>query len=393
MKRTVKDLVNLKGKKVILRVDFNVPIDENGKVTDWTRVNEALPTIRYLSEKGAKIILLSHLGRPDGYDIRKSLWPMVVYLTKYFPNKVYFSNFVLGEDVKKRVDALNDGCIQVLENVRFYKEETKCDLNFARQIASLGDIYVNDAFGCSHRKHASIYGVARVLPNAIGLLMEKEITTLTSCLENPKRPFVAVVGGAKVKDKIKILKKFIDIADVILLGGAMAYTFLVAQGTAVGQSLVSVENLKDAQDILDYAQAQGKRLLLPIDHIAIDTQDKKQKKQEVETFGEDMIGYDIGPKTRQMFEDEIAKAGQVLWNGPLGKFEDKRFRDGTFAIARALANCNAYTVVGGGDTVSAVKLCGVQSKINFLSTGGGATLEFIEKGTLPGIEVIQEKII
>lgn len=392
MKRTVKDLVNLRGKVVILRVDFNVPVDDTGKVLDYSRVNEALPTIKYLVSQGAKIVIISHLGRPQGYEIRKSLWPISLYLLKFFPNKVYFSNYVLGDEVKQRVKSLGEGCIQVLENVRFYEEEEKCDMKFAKEIASLGDIFVNDAFGVSHRKHASIYGVARILPNAIGLLMEKEITNLTQCLENPKRPFVAVIGGVKIKDKIKMLKKLIDIADCILLGGAMAYTFLVATGVAVASSLTSIESIATAQEILDYAKQKGKKVLLPVDHVAVRLSDKKQRKETVDFMVEDMVGYDIGPKTIKLYSEEIAKAGQILWNGPLGKYEDARFKEGTFKIAEAIAHSRAYSVVGGGDSVSAVRQCGLANKINFLSTGGGATLKFIEDGTLPGIEVIQEKI-
>lgn len=396
MKRTVKDLVNLKGKRVLLRVDFNVPIDENGKILDWTRVNEALPTIRYLSEQKAKIILISHLGRPKGYEIRKSLWQIVLYLMKYFPTKVYFSNSLLGKEVEQQIEALPEGAIQILENVRFYQEETKCDMNFARRLASLGDIYVNDAFACSHRKHASLYGVARILPNAIGFLMEKEINNLNQCLQQPKHPFVAIAGGVKIDDKIKLLKKLIDVADIILIGGAMAYTFLVAQGIAVGSSIVSVQSVKTAQDILNYASSKGKKLLLPIDHVAVKEKDKendkKYKPEVVDFIPEDMAGFDIGPKTIKMFEEEINKAGQVLWNGPLGKYEDDRFKNGTFKIAKAIADSKAYSFIGGGDSVSAIKKFGLENKINFLSTGGGATLEYIEKGTLPCIEVIQEKI-
>lgn len=393
MKRTVKDLVNLKGKTVILREDFNVPIDEKGKILDYTRVNEAIPTIRYLSERGARIVLISHLGRPKGYDARLSLWQIGLYLLKFFPNKVYFSNFVIGKEAMERVKALTDGSIQLLENVRFYEGEEKCDMEFAKQIAAMGDIFVNDAFGVSHRKHASTYGVARILPNAIGFLMEKELTNLSRCLGNPKRPFVAVIGGVKVKDKIKMLKSLIDKADTILLGGAMAYTFLVANNIAVASSLTSIESIADAQDILNYAKQKGKKVLLPIDHVAVRASDKSQKRQVVDFMIDDMVGFDIGPKTIKLYSKELAAAGQILWNGPLGKYEDPHFRKGTFEIAKAIAKSKAFSVVGGGDSISAVKQSGVASHINFLSTGGGATLKYIEDGTLPGIEVIQEKIL
>lgn len=392
MKRTIKDLVGLKGKVVLVRVDFNVPVDDNGRILDYTRVIEAKPTIKYLSEQGAKVVLLSHLGRPEGFDIRKSLWPIALYLMKSFPNKVYFSNHVIGPEAEGRVKAMNEGDILLLENVRFYEEEEKCDMNFARKIAKLGDIFVNDAFGVSHRKHASIYALARLLPNAIGLLMEKEITHLTQCLENPKRPFVAIIGGAKVKDKIKMLKKLLDVADTVLLGGAMAYTFLVASGVAVASSLTSVESIMTAKEVLDYAKAKNKKLLLPVDHVAVRLSDKKEKREIVDFMVDDMVGYDIGPKTIKLYSEEIASAGQILWNGPLGKYEDERFKEGTFKIAKAIADSNAFSIVGGGDSISAVKNSGLAGKINFLSTGGGATLKFIEDGSLSCVEVIQEKI-
>ena len=392
MKRTVKDLVNLKGKTVLLRVDFNVPVDDKGKIMDYSRVDRAIPTIKYLSEQGAKIVILSHLGTPKGYEISKSLWPISLYLLKYFPNKVYFSNYVLGKEARERIAALHDGCIQVLENVRFYDQERNCDMDFAKEIASYGDIFVNDAFGVSHRKHASIYGVARILPNAIGLLVEKELNTLSQCLENPKRPFVAIIGGVKVRDKIKMLKKIIDVADTVLLGGAMAYTFLVASGVAVASSLTAVDSISVAQEVLAYAKEKGKKVLLPIDHVAVRMSDKKEKKETVDFMIDDMVGYDIGPKTIKLFSDEIASAGQIMWNGPLGMYEDERFREGTFKIAQAIADSKAYSVVGGGDSVSAIVKSGLANKISYLSTGGGATLKFIEEGSLPGIDVIQEKI-
>ena len=237
MKRTVKDLVNLKGKVVLLRVDFNVPIDKNGKILDLNRVNAAIPTIKYLIEQGSKVVIMSHMGRPEGYEIRLSLWPISLILMRKLNTKVYFSNKAIGYEVKERLHSMNNGEVLLLENVRFYEGETKCDMKFARELASIGDVFVNDAFGCSHRKHATTYGIARLMPNAIGLLMEKEVDVLTQAMENPKRPFVAVIGGAKVPYKIKLLKRFIDQADTILIGGAMAYTFLVASGIAVGESI------------------------------------------------------------------------------------------------------------------------------------------------------------
>ena len=392
LKRTVKDLVGLKGKVVLLRTDFNVPIDKTGRITDLNRVNAALPTIKYLIEQGAKVVILSHFGRPNGYEIKYSLWPISLVLMEKLKTKVYFSYKVTGKEVRDRVRSMENGDVLLLENIRFYKEETDCDMKFAREIAVMGDVYVNDAFACSHRKHASTYGLTRLLPNAMGLLMEKEVRELRRAMETPKRPFVAIIGGAKVPDKIKILRRFVDVADTILIGGAMAYTFILAQNTSVAQSLVYLDCVEVAREILDYAKAQGKKILLPIDHVVDRMDDHSNKAFVVEQMEEDMMGMDIGPKTIKLFTDEISKAGQIVWNGPLGKFEDARFRAGTLKIAEAVAASKAYSVVGGGDSVSAVKECKVDGKINFLSTGGGATLKFIEEGGLACLEVIQEKI-
>lgn len=392
IKRTVKDLVGLNDKVVLLRTDFNVPLDEVGRITDLNRVTAALPTIKYLVEQGAKVVILSHLGRPNGYEIKYSLWPISLVLMEKLKTKVYFSYKVTGKEVRDRVRSMGNGDVLLLENIRFYQEEEKCDLNFAREIALMGDVYVNDAFGCSHRKHASTYGLARLMPNAIGLLMEKEVRELRRAMETPKRPFVAIIGGAKVPDKIKILKRFVDVADTILIGGAMAYTFILAQDTAVAQSLVYYDCVNVAREILDYAASQGKKILLPVDHVVDHIDDHSRRTDVVEQMEDDMMGMDIGPKTVELFKNEIAKAGQIVWNGPLGKYEDPRFREGTFKIAKAVADSKAYSVVGGGDSVSAIKECKVASKINFLSTGGGATLKFIEEGTLPCLEVIQERI-
>lgn len=392
MKRTVKDLVDLKGKVVILRVDFNVPTDNVGRILDLNRVMQALPTIRYLVKHEARVVILSHMGRPKGYDIRKSLWPISLVLMKKLNTKVYFCNKAVGEEVKERVRNLANGTVLMLENVRFYHEETECDMKFAREIASYGDIYVNDAFGVSHRKHASTYGVARILPNAIGLLMEKEIGVLSQAMESPKHPFVAIIGGAKVPDKIKILKRFVDVADIILIGGAMAYTFMVARGESIGSSLIYMDQVKTAKEILNYAEAQGKKILLPIDHVVARKKDKRERSIVVSQMVDDMVGYDIGPKTIKMYGKVIMSAGQIIWNGPLGMYEKERYRKGTYKIAKWMSKTKAYTIIGGGDSVGAVKNCGVARKIDFLSTGGGATLKFIEDGNIVCLEVIQEKI-
>lgn len=393
MKRTVKDLVGLENKVVLLRVDFNVPIDDTGKILDTTRISQSLPTIKYLISQKAKVVLLSHLGRPEGYELRKSLWPIAMMLMRKLPAHVSFCNSVIGDEVKGRINAMKGGDVLLLENVRFYEEEQKCDMSFAKEIASMGDLFVNDAFGVAHRENASNYGVARLLPNAIGLLMEREIKHLNSVLENPKRPLVAVLGGAKVKTKVKILYKFIEKADTILIGGAMAYTFLKAQGQNTGMSLCYDESIETCKEILQKAKDEGKRILLPVDHVITRQSDKKQKVYVVNKLVGDMVGYDIGPETIKLYQKEIANAGQLFWNGPMGMFENPKFADGTKAIAEAFAKSKAFTTAGGGDTVSAINSCGLTKKFNFISTGGGATMKYLEEGSLPCIDVIQEKII
>ena len=392
MKRTVKDLKALKGKVVLLRVDFNVPQDDNGNITDATRIYNEIPTINYLSEQGAKIVIISHLGRPEGFEIRKSLWPVALFLTQHLKCNVSFCNTVLGDEAKERIKALKEGNVLLLENIRFYEGETTCDKKFSKQLASLGDFFVDDAFGVAHRENASNYGIARLLPNAIGLLMEKEVENLTKVIAEPKRPFVAVVGGAKVKSKVKILEKFIEKADVILIGGAMAYTFLKAKGEDIGTSVYYPESEIDALRIIESAERAGKKLLLPVDHQVVRESDKRKKPFVTEYMSGDMVGYDIGPKTMKLYEKEISKAGQIFWNGPMGLFEKKEFSQGTQAIANAIASSKGYSIVGGGDTVSALNHSQVANKINFISTGGGASLEFLEKGSLPALEVIQERV-
>lgn len=392
MKRVVTDLVNLKGKVVLLRVDFNVPVDKAGRLLNMNRVIKALPTIKYLSEQGAKVVLLTHLGRPNGYEIRLSLWSIALFIMKRLKASVYFCNKVIGDEVKEQIASMPEGGVLLLENVRFYPGETACDMNFAKELASYGDIYVNDAFGCSHRKHATTYGLARLLPNAIGFLMENEVTQLTKAMEAPKRPFVAIIGGAKVPDKIKLLKNFVDKADTIIIGGAMAYTFLMAKGESVGESLAYVDSVNDAKELLRMAEEKGVKVLLPIDHVVVHNDNPRIKPTVVDKMVDDMVGMDIGPKTLKLFRAAIDTAGQIMWNGPVGKYEEDAFKKGTVTLAKYVAASSAYSLIGGGDTVGAVKAAGCESKINLLSTGGGATLKFIEDGTLPCLEVIQEKI-
>ena len=393
MKRTVKDLVGLKGKVVLLRVDFNVPIDENGKILDTTRIINALPTIKYLSKQQAKIVIMSHLGRPNGYEIHKSLWPVAIFLQKILKCGVGFCNSLCDQTAVDRIKMLQPGNVLILENTRFFEGEETCDKNLSKKIADMGDIFVNDAFGCAHRKNATTFGVPRLMPNAIGLLMEKEINALGGSMERPRRPFVAIVGGAKVKSKIKILERFLEIADTIIIGGAMAYTFLKAKGVQVGESMVEEDSIGIATIIMEKAKELGKKILLPVDHICLYSQGKKRIVAEVKTMKGSMVGYDIGKETAKLYEKEIAHARQIIWNGPMGMFEEDRFAGGTFYVAQAVAKSKAYSVVGGGDTVAALNKFDLVKGINFVSTGGGATMEFLEQGTLPCIEIIQEKIV
>ena len=393
MKRTIRDLKAIKGKVVLLRVDFNVPFDDNGYISDTTRIDNEIPTIEYLSKQGAKIVILSHLGRPKGYEIKNSLWPIALYLMKKIKSNVSFCSTVLGDEAKERIKAMREGSVLVLENIRFYEGENTCDKKFSKELASLGDIYVNDAFGVVHRDCASNYGVARLLPNAIGLLMEREIENLSKLTNDPQKPFVAIIGGTKVESKVKILEKFIEKADVILIGGAMAYTFLKAKGENIGASTYYYESEEYALGIMQKVEMAGKKLLLPIDHVAVKNSDSKKLPIVTKKLTGDMIGYDIGPKTVKLFEKEIRKAKQIFWNGPMGMFEKEPFDQGTNLIAQIISTSKGFSVVGGGDTVSAVNKTGLQKRIGFISTGGGATLKYLENGNLPALEVIQEKTL
>lgn len=393
MKRTVKDLVGIKGKTILLRVDFNVPIDENGMISDTTRIDRAIPTIQYLSKQKAKIVVLSHLGRPKGYDIHKSLWPTALYLKSKLKCSVSFCHGLVDNEAKARVEMLRDGDVLVMENTRFFEGETSNDMAFAKKLAALGDIYVNDAFGAAHRANASTHALARILPNAIGLLMEKEISALGSSLLNPKRPFVAVIGGAKVSSKLSVLKNMMEKADTLIIGGAMAYTFLKAKGENVGESLVENDMVEQAYQILQVAKELGKKILLPIDHICIDNANKRKGPIKTKELRGTLVGCDIGEATMELYAKAIYSAKQIFWNGPMGMFEKEEFALGTYNIGLAIASARGYSVVGGGDTVAAVNKLKITKGINFISTGGGATMEFIEQGTLPCIEVIQEKIV
>ena len=384
MKRTIRDLKNIKGKRILLRCDFNVPLDNYGDILDDTRIFAALPTISYLQKQGAKLIVCSHLGRPNGYDKYLSLFPIAVYLMKYFPNKVKFVGKVVGPEVEKSIKEMKEGEIIVLENLRFDAREEQNDPEFVKQLASLADIYVDDAFGVAHRKHASNYGVALKLPNAIGFLIEKELNAFDGAFLDTKHPFVAIFGGAKVADKLSLINNVMDKADTIIIGGGMAYTFLQAQGYKIGNSIVALDQIENAKQVLKNAKQKGIKILLPVDHVAM----LENKVVKTRILEKGMVGLDIGRETIKLFKDEIKNAKQVVWNGPVGKYEDKRFKKGTVEIAKAIAKSKALSIVGGGDSVSAINSCKLGGKISHLSTGGGASLKLMEGKTLPAIEVI-----
>lgn len=386
MRRTIRDLKNIQGKRILLRCDFNVPLNKYGDIQDDTRIVAEIPTIKYLNEKGAKLIVCSHLGRPDGYDKYLSLFPVAVYLMKYFPNKVKFCSKVVGDEVENAVSKLKDGEILVLENLRFLHGEEENSPEFVEKLAALADIYVDDAFGVAHRKHASNYGVALKLPNAIGFLIEKELSVFEKAFSKPVHPFVAIFGGSKVEDKLKLINNVLDKADSIIIGGGMAYTFLQAMGQNIGDSIVALDQVDNAKQILKTAKEKSVKILLPVDHVALVK--SRDRAIYTKTLEKGLVGLDIGKKTIKMFTEEIMRANQIIWNGPLGKYEDRRFKKGTMKIAKAVANSKAYSIVGGGDSLSAINECGVADKINHLSTGGGASLKLMEGKSLPAIDVI-----
>ena len=391
---SIKD-INLAGKRVFMRVDFNVPLNDAGEITDDTRIRASLPTIQYAVGHGARLILASHLGRPKGKPNPKmSLKPVATRLSELLGKPVAFAPDCVGPEVQKQAQALKDGQVLLLENLRFHLEEEKNDPNFARQLASLAEAYVNDAFGTAHRAHASTEGITHFLsPCAAGLLMEKELEYLGKAVQNPAHPYVAIVGGAKVSDKIELLENFIKLADTVLVGGAMAYTFLKAEGIEVGKSKVEDDKLENARALLNLAKSSGKKLLLPIDHVVADEFDASAPAQVVYTVNipPEKIGMDIGPATRAAYAHEIAGAKTIVWNGPMGVFEYPQFAEGTLAVAKAVAASSAVSIVGGGDSVAAVKKMGVADKISHISTGGGASLEFLSGLTLPGVAALTDK--
>lgn len=390
------DALDLAGKRVFIRVDFNVPLDANGKVTDDARIRAALPTIRLAIERKAKVILGSHLGRPKGKpeDRKKyTLEPAAQRLSELLDQDVILADDCVGDGVKKLVRDMKEGQVLLLENLRFHPEEEKNDEAFARELASLADVWVNDAFGTAHRAHASTAGMARfVKEKAAGFLIQKEVDFLGKALGTPARPFVALIGGAKVSDKIKVLDALIAKADTVCIGGAMAYTFLKAQEVPVGRSLVEEDKLDLARQILERAQARHVDLLLPVDHVCGDAPKEDAKRVVVNdrAIPDGLMGLDIGPKTVDRYRQRILSAKTVFWNGPMGLFEQKPWAEGTFAVARAMADAQAVTVVGGGDSAAAVEEAGLVAKMKHVSTGGGASLEFVEGRTLPGIAVLEE---
>lgn len=394
-KLTVRD-IPVKSKRVLVRVDFNVPLNDELEITDDKRIVAALPTIKYLLENGARVILCSHLGRPKGvgYEEKFSLAPVARRLKELLPDtNVMFASDVIGEDARKKASELKDGEVLLLENVRFHKEETANDDEFARKLADMAEIYVSDAFGTVHRAHASTAGVAKYLPAVCGFLIEKELNFLSGALESPERPFVAILGGAKVGDKIGVIKNLLDKCDTLLIGGGMAFTFFKAKGYNVGDSLLDEERVGLAKELMEEAARKQVNLLLPVDTVVAKAfaADAEHKTVACDAIEDGWQGLDIGEKTRELFAKEIEKAKTVVWNGPMGVFEFPAFAKGTEAVAQACANCGGTTVIGGGDSASAVKKLGLSGKMTHISTGGGASLELLEGKVLPGIAALNDK--
>ncbi len=392
-KKTVED-IDVSEKRVLVRCDFNVPFNEDGSISDTKRIDEALKTIKYLVDHNARVILMSHLGRPKGeFDAKYSLKPVADYLSKQLGFEVKMAKDVIGEDAKNIAMSLKDGEVELLENVRFHNEETKNDPAFAKELASLGEIYVNDAFGTAHRAHASTEGVAHYLPAVGGFLINKEISVMGGALQNPKRPFIAILGGAKVSDKIGVIENLISKVDTLIIGGGMAYTFLKAQGYSIGTSICEDDKVELAKETLAKAKEKGVNFLLPVDNVV-----GKEYKQDTEfktvpstEIPEDWMGLDIGEKSIEIFSGAIKGAGTVVWNGPMGVFEWDNFAKGTVGIAKAVAESGAISIIGGGDSAAAVEKLGFADKMTHISTGGGASLEFLEGLELPGIAALNEK--
>lgn len=395
MKKTIRD-IEVKDKKVIARCDFNVPL-KDGQITDDTRIKAALPTIQYLIGENAAVILMSHLGRPGGQpDAQYTLKPVADRLSQLLGTDVIFaaSDSVVDDEVRKKAGQLKGGQVMLLENVRFRKEETKNGEEFAKELASLADIFVNDAFGTAHRAHASTAGIASYLPAVSGFLIEKELEFLGNAVENPQRPFVAIMGGAKVSDKISVIRNLLNKVDILIIGGGMAYTFFKSMGYEIGTSILDADSVDLAKDLIREAEEKKVRFLLPVDVVCgkefkNDTETGVYKAEEIPS---DMMGLDIGPETAAIYKEEILNAKTVVWNGPMGVFEMENFAKGTLAVAEAMAQSEAVTVIGGGDSAAAVTQFGLASEMSHISTGGGASLEFLEGKELPGVAVLEDKI-
>ncbi|MBL4954976.1 phosphoglycerate kinase [Neobacillus sp. OS1-32] len=392
-KKTVKD-VDLKGKRVFCRVDFNVPM-QDGKITDETRIRAALPTIQYLVEQGAKVILASHLGRPKGKVVEEMrLTPVAVRLSELLGQEVKKADEACGDSVKAMIATMNDGDVLLLENVRFYPGEEKNDPDLAKAFAELADLYVNDAFGAAHRAHASTEGIAHYLPAVSGFLMQKELDVLGKALSNPERPFTAIIGGAKVKDKIGVIENLLELVDNLIIGGGLAYTFVKAQGHEIGQSLLEEDKIDLAKSFMEKAKEKGVHFYMPVDAVVADefSADANTKVVAIEDIPADWQALDIGPKTASIYRDVIEKSKLVIWNGPMGVFEMDKFAGGTKAVAEALAEAkDTYSVIGGGDSAAAVEKFGLADKMSHISTGGGASLEFMEGKALPGVVALNDK--
>ena len=396
MKKCISDMKDgeLKGKRVLVRVDFNVPMDKQQNITDDMRIRAALPTIRYLIDRGAKIILVSHLGRPDGVTEGLRMNPIAKRLEELLGRKVIKLNDCIGEEVETAISKMVSGEVVMLENVRFHPEEEENDAAFSKRLAALADVYVNDAFGTAHRAHASTEGVARILPGVCGFLIRKELEIMGKSLDNPQRPFVAIIGGAKVSSKIMVIRNLARKVDTLIIGGGMIFTFLKAQGLEVGKSLVEEKFIEQAKGIWAELKAMTRlKLIIPVD-VVIATElaaDVPSKVVPIDRIPADMMGVDIGPETVELFKEAIRSAGTIIWNGPVGVFEIEAFARGTNEIARALASSKAVTIIGGGDSASAVEKAGVADQITHISTGGGASLEYLEGKELPGIAILQDQ--
>lgn len=392
-KKTIED-INVSNKKVLVRVDFNVPLDDKGNVTDDTRIRAALPTIKYLLDNQAKVILMSHLGRPKGeFKPEFSLKPAAERLSELLGVDVTMAEDVIGDNAKKAVAEVKEGEVVLLENLRFHKEETKNDAEFAKALASFGDVYVNDAFGTAHRAHASTEGVAHYLPAVAGYLINKELDVMGKALSNPERPFVAILGGAKVSDKIGVIENLIEKVDTLIIGGGMAYTFFKARGYEIGNSLLEADKVELAKALEEKAAAKGVKFLLPVDNVVAQEfkADAEHKVVDSDSIPVGWQGLDIGPKTRELFGEEIKNAKTVVWNGPMGVFEMPAFAKGTQAIAEYMSQCTGTTIIGGGDSAAAVQQMGYADKMTHISTGGGASLEFLEGKVLPGVAALNDK--